>query len=81
MAATQNATYTATYAATSKGQGVDEVQSDQVQSTKFLRNGQIFILRGEKEYTLTGQEVKWNKVSHLRFIHTGGSMSRPCVLC
>ncbi len=38
-------------------QGVEEVPSDQVQSTKFLRNGQIFILRGEKEYTLTGQET------------------------
>ena len=39
-------------------QGVENVPSDQVQSTKFLRNGQIFILRGEKEYTLTGQEVR-----------------------
>ena len=26
--------------------------------TKILRNGQIFILRGEKVYTITGQEVK-----------------------
>ncbi len=39
-------------------QGVEEVPSDHVQSTKILRNGQIFILRGEKEYTLTGQEVR-----------------------
>jgi len=39
-------------------QGVENVPSDQVQSTKILRNGQIFILRGEKEYTLTGQEVR-----------------------
>ena len=39
-------------------QGVEEVPSDQVQNTKLLRDGQIFILRGEKEYTLTGQEVK-----------------------
>ena len=39
-------------------QGVEEVPSDQVQRTKFLRDGQIFILRGEKEYTLTGQEVR-----------------------
>ena len=39
-------------------QGVEEVPSDQVQSTKFLRNGQIFILRGEKVYTLQGQEIK-----------------------
>ena len=35
-------------------QGVEEVPSDQVQSTKFLHDGQIFILRGEKIYTLQG---------------------------
>ena len=39
-------------------QGFDEVQSDQVQGSKILRNGQILILRGEKVYTVTGQEVK-----------------------
>ncbi len=38
-------------------QGVEEVPSDQVQRTKFLRNGQIFIIRGDKTYTLTGQET------------------------
>ena len=38
--------------------GIDELQSDQVQCTKILRNNQIFILRGEKVYTITGQEVK-----------------------
>ena len=38
--------------------GVENVQSNQVQNTKILRNGQIFILRGDKAYTLTGQEVK-----------------------
>ena len=31
---------------------------DDVQCTKLLRNGQILILRGEKVYTLTGQEVR-----------------------
>ena len=31
---------------------------DQLPTTKILRNGQIFILRGEKVYTLTGQLVK-----------------------
>jgi hypothetical protein len=39
-------------------QGVEEVQSDQLQSTKLLRNGQILILRGDKIYTVQGQEVK-----------------------
>ena len=38
-------------------QGVEEVPSDQVQSTKFLHNGQIYLLRGDKTYTLTGQEI------------------------
>ena len=28
------------------------------EATKFLRNGQIYILRGDKTYTLQGQEVK-----------------------
>ena len=37
---------------------IDEVQSDQVQSTKVVRDGQIFILRGDKTYTLTGAELK-----------------------
>ncbi len=56
--ASADATYTATYTATPKSQGIEDVLSDQVQCTKILHNGQIFILRGEKEYTLTGQEVK-----------------------
>jgi hypothetical protein len=37
--------------------GVDQVSSDQVQSTKVIKNGQVFILRGDKTYTLTGQET------------------------
>ena len=39
-------------------EGIDEVPSDQVPSTKVLRNGQIYIIRGDKTYTLQGQEVK-----------------------
>ena len=42
---------------TSGEQGIDQVPSDQVQSTKVIKNGQIFILRGDKTYTLTGQET------------------------
>ena len=38
--------------------GVDQVQSDQVQSTKVLINGELFILRGEKMYDATGKLVK-----------------------
>jgi len=39
---------------------IEEIKSQQeLQSaTKILRDGQIFILRGEKVYTLQGQEVK-----------------------
>ena len=38
--------------------GVDQVSSDQVQSTKVLRDGQLIILRGDKEYNAQGQIVK-----------------------
>ena len=39
-------------------QGIDQVPSDQVQSTKVIKNGQIYILRGDKTYTLQGQEME-----------------------
>lgn len=39
-------------------QGMEEVPMDEVQSTKILRDGQIFILRGDKTYTITGQVIK-----------------------
>jgi hypothetical protein len=38
-------------------QGIEDVLSDQVQCTKVMRNGQVFILRGDKTYTFTGQET------------------------
>ena len=38
--------------------GFGEVQGDDVQCTKMLINGQIFILRGEKMYDTTGRLVK-----------------------
>ncbi len=37
---------------------IEDVQVNSVQCTKILRDGQIFILRGNKTYTLQGQEVK-----------------------
>ncbi len=37
---------------------VEQVHSDQVQCTKVLREGKFFILRGEKTFTLQGQELK-----------------------
>ena len=37
---------------------IEDVQGNNVQCTKVVRNGQILILRGDKTYTLQGQEVK-----------------------
>ena len=57
VAATEDATYTATFTATPKGQGIDDVQSDPTQCTKVIRDGQLFIRRGDKVYTISGQET------------------------
>ncbi len=43
---------------TSHGQGIEEVQGDKVQSTKILRDGQLFILVGDKTYDARGIEIK-----------------------
>ena len=43
---------------TSYGQGVEEVQGDNIQSTKILRDGQLFILVGDKTYDARGVEIK-----------------------
>ena len=37
---------------------VENVESDPAATTKQLRDGQLFILRGDKTYTIQGQEVK-----------------------
>ena len=39
-------------------QAVEDVQGDKVQSTKFIRDGRLLILRGNKTYTVTGEEVR-----------------------
>ena len=39
-------------------QGIEEVQGDKVQSTKVLRDGQLFILVGDKMYDAQGKEVR-----------------------
>ena len=43
---------------TNKPEGIDDVQSDEVQSTKVIKDGQVLILRNGKTYTMQGQEVK-----------------------
>ena len=40
------------------GTGVSEIQGDQVQSTKVLRDGVLFIERNGKVYDVVGREVK-----------------------
>jgi hypothetical protein len=39
-------------------EGIEYVQSDEVQSTKVIKDGQVLILRNGKTYTMQGQEVK-----------------------
>ena len=39
-------------------QGVEDVQSDNVQCTKILRNGQVIILRNDVQYTVQGQKLR-----------------------
>jgi len=53
------ATYSGEFTTTGEiATGIDNIQGNEVQSKKFVRDGQIFILRGDKTYTLQGQEVK-----------------------
>ena len=42
----------------SKGQGIEDVQRDDVRCTKVIIDGQIFILRGENVYNAQGAKVK-----------------------
>ena len=55
---TKDATYRATYTSRSKTEGLGDVQRDDVRCTKVLIDGQIYILRGDKTYTLQGMEVR-----------------------
>ena len=43
---------------TNKPEGIEDVQGDEVQSTKVVKDGQVLILRNGKTYTMQGQEVK-----------------------
>ncbi len=57
VVATADAVYTAVYEATPKSQDVDDLETT-ASPRKLLRDNQVLILRGEKTYTITGQEVK-----------------------
>ncbi len=53
--------YSGSFTTTGEAQGIENVSSflrGGDRGRLFLHNGQIFILRGEKVYTVTGQEVK-----------------------
>ena len=39
-------------------EGIEDVQSDDVQCTKVIRDGQICIIRGEQTYSLQGQIIR-----------------------
>ena len=39
-------------------EGIEDVQGDEVQSIKVIKDGQVLILRNGKTYTMQGQEVK-----------------------
>ena len=58
VAVTADATYTATYEAKDKSEGIEDIFFDASSAPrKVLINNVIYILRGEKTYTLTGQET------------------------
>ena len=51
-------TETASFTTTGEQQRIEDVNVNNTERKKILRNGQILILRGDKTYTLQGQEVK-----------------------
>ena len=55
---TKNATYRAVYTRYDKTQGIEDVQPPCMEAQKILIDGQIYILRGGKTYTLQGVEVR-----------------------
>ena len=39
-------------------QAIDDIEANNVHEVKVLRDGKMYIIRGEKTYTMQGQEVK-----------------------
>ena len=59
VAVTGDATYMATFDEQPIATSLDQITNDQSPITnKILRNNQLFILRGDRIYTITGQEIK-----------------------
>lgn len=57
VAVVAEATYTATYTATAKPEGVEDIDAGPA-PRKVMIDGVFYILRGDHTYTLTGQEVR-----------------------
>ena len=57
VAVVEEATYTATYTATAKPEGIEDVIGSE-SPRKVMIDGVFFILRGNRIYTLQGQEVR-----------------------
>lgn len=51
-------THTASFKTTGNTQGVEDVQPSDVRTRKILRDGHVFIQRGDRLYTATGEEVR-----------------------
>ena len=58
VAATANATYTTTYDATPISEGFVDVNTDDIVPQRVLIDGAIYIICGDKVFTVQGQEVK-----------------------
>ena len=43
---------------TNTPQGIEDIHVDSNKTVKVLNDGKVYILRGEKVYTVTGQEVR-----------------------
>jgi hypothetical protein len=52
------ADYSGSFGTTNAPQGMDQLTFESAETNKILRDGQIFILRGEKEYSIDGRKVK-----------------------
>lgn len=52
------AEYTGSFGTTGAAESIVQISNGQQATSKLLRDGQILILRGNKTYTVTGQEVK-----------------------
>ena len=57
VAVTGEATYTATYTATKKPEGFEDVNAEG-KAVKVFKDGVIYILRGGKTYTASGTLVE-----------------------